>query len=83
MAKDVFRKALFPDDFSQKNEFPDACKSFGADGYTAESIEDLTAIMKNNLRDDRPCVIDCKIDMDENVLPMIPPGGSINNVVLE
>lgn len=81
--KMFFEKRYSQTTLARKTNFPMLAKAFGADGYTAESIEDLTAILKNNLRDDRPCVIDCKIDMDENVLPMIPPGGSINNVVLE
>jgi len=29
-----------------------------------------------------PVLIDCTIDSDERVLPMIPPGGSIDDIIL-
>jgi len=28
-------------------------------------------------------VIDCRIDTDENVLPMIPAGGSIDDIIVK
>ena len=30
-----------------------------------------------------PVVVDCRISPDANVLPMIPPGGSVENIMLE
>ena len=30
-----------------------------------------------------PVLIDCHIDMDEKVLPMIPPGRSIKDMIVE
>ena len=29
----------------------------------------------------RPCVIDCAVDENEFVLPMLPPGGCIDNII--
>ena len=34
-----------------------------------------------DLADDRPTVLDCQLDMDEFVLPMIPPGGSVKDLI--
>ena len=32
---------------------------------------------------DGPVLIDCIIDCDERVLPMIPPGGTVNDLVIK
>ena len=40
------------------------------------------AAFKEAMSQDKPYVIDTIIDIDEMVLPMIPPGGSIENIVL-
>jgi acetolactate synthase-1/2/3 large subunit len=67
---------------NRKTDFPALAKSFGAEGYKAESLPELENIMKN-LPFNLPVVIDCRIDIDEKVLPMIPPGGSVKDMVLE
>ena len=38
--------------------------------------------MKMAVKNNGPVLIDCAIDMDERVLPMIPPGGAIENMIL-
>ena len=32
---------------------------------------------------DGPYVIDCRIDKDEFVLPMLPPGGSMDDIIMK
>ena len=67
---------------NRKTDFPALAKAFGADGYRAENLSQLKSIL-NNLPDNGPVVIDCHIDMDEKVLPMIPPGGSVKNIIIK
>lgn len=67
---------------NRKTDFTALAQAFGAKGYRAESLEKLNDIL-SKLKDDGPCVIDCKIDMDEKVFPMIPPGGSVKNIVVK
>jgi acetolactate synthase-1/2/3 large subunit len=45
-------------------------------------LEQLRDILENKLDFNGPSLIDCKIDKDERVLPFIPPGGSIKDIVL-
>ena len=47
-----------------------------------EFDENLKEALKNT-KMDSPCVIECIIDMDEMVYPMIPPGESIKKIVLK
>ena len=66
---------------NRKTNFPKLADAFGADGFSASTLSELEDILKNKLKDDCPTVIDCKVNMDEKVVPMIPPGGSVKNIV--
>ncbi|MDR0320792.1 MAG: biosynthetic-type acetolactate synthase large subunit [Treponema sp.] len=67
---------------NRKTDFAALAKAFGAEGYYAESLPQLKDILER-LPDNCPAVIDCHIDMDEKVLPMIPPGGSVKNIIIK
>lgn len=80
-----WQKMFFDERYSQttlnrKTDFVMLAKAFGAEGYSAESLAQLEAAL-SGLPSDRPVVIDCRIDMNEKVLPMIPPGGSVKNIL--
>jgi acetolactate synthase-1/2/3 large subunit len=66
----------------RKTDFASLAKAFGAEGYRAESISHLKSILEK-LSANVPTVIDCHIDKNEKVLPMIPPGGSVKNIVIK
>ena len=65
---------------NRKTDFPALARAFGAFGHTTESLAQLENVLRN-LPNDVPTVIDCRIDIDEKVLPMIPPGGSIKDII--
>ena len=58
-------------------------KAFGAEGFTVNNLPDFKNILYDYSKSGLPCVIDCKIDMDEKVLPMIPPGGSVKDIIFK
>ena len=66
---------------NRKTDFAQLAKAFGAEGRPAATSSELEAAL-DNLPDNLPVVIDCRVDIDENVYPMIPPGGSVKNIVL-
>ncbi len=66
----------------RQTDFPALARAFGAEGARARTLSELHAALAE-LPEDGPCVIDCPIDMDEQVLPMIPPGGSIKNIMMK
>ncbi len=66
----------------RKTDFAALARAFGASGFTVESVDELNMAMKMAMKNDGPVLIDCAIDMDERVLPMIPPGGAIENMIL-
>ena len=44
------------------------------------SLEELERAL-SDLAPDMPTVLDCQLDMDEFVLPMIPPGGCVQDLI--
>jgi len=66
----------------RKTDFPALARAFGATGFSAGSLEELEGILKS-IPDKTPCLIECKIDIDEKVLPMIPVGGTIQDIILD
>ena len=44
---------------------------------------EFRAAFADALKQEGPCWIDCRIGKDEKVLPMIPGGGDINDIIME
>ena len=57
-------------------------RSFGADGEAVDTVDELDAALTRAFKQDGPYIIDCKIDKDEFVLPMLPPGGSMDDIIV-
>jgi len=68
---------------AQSTDYEKLAEAFGANGFTATTLEELEAILKTEPYKDGPCLINCIIDKDAKVLPMIPAGGSIKDLVLK
>ena len=58
-------------------------KAFGADGVKVDNLEDLKKALDQGFSCDGPFLIDCLIDKDEFVLPMLPPGGSMDDLIVK
>ncbi|HZJ78884.1 MAG TPA: biosynthetic-type acetolactate synthase large subunit [Clostridia bacterium] len=66
----------------RKTDFVKLAQAFGAYGCEINSIEELKCVLEKGLPEDAPIVLDCKIDIDEKVFPMIPPGGSVKDIMI-
>ena len=67
----------------RKTDFPLLAKAFGAEGYSAVNMEELQAALDAADKAEGTVLIECKIGKDERVLPMIPAGRSIKDVILK
>ena len=65
----------------RKTDFAAFARSFGADGEAVTTPEELDEALKRAFKTEGPYIIDCKIDKDEFVLPMLPPGGSMDDII--
>ena len=65
----------------RKTDFAAFAKAFGADGEAVTTPDELENALSRAFNTDGPYIIDCKIDKDEFVLPMLPPGGSMDDII--
>lgn len=68
---------------NRKTDFVALAKAFGADGERANSLEELEKAFERAFKHNGPYVIDCAVDKDEFVLPMLPPGGSMEDIIVK
>nr|MBP7344715.1 acetolactate synthase large subunit [Clostridia bacterium] len=66
---------------NRKTDFVKLAEAFGATGLRVMDIKMLKEALDTAFKTQGPVVIDCSISQDEKVLPMIPPGGSIDNII--
>ena len=65
----------------RKTDFVKLAKAFGAEGYLAETLVEFRQAFAKACKAKGPVVIDTRIDKDEFVLPMLPPGGAIDDII--
>lgn len=65
----------------RKTDFCSLARAFGADGEMVSTPEELDKALSRAFDTDGPYVVDCRIDKDEFVLPMLPPGGSMDDII--
>lgn len=63
-----------------KVDFVKLAEAMGAVGICAKTQEEFTEAFKQALAMERPVVIDCQIDSDDKVWPMVAPGSAISEV---
>ena len=66
----------------RKTNFAKVAEGFGAKGFRCETLAEFEAAMEQALKEDGPVWIDCAIEKDEKVLPMIPAGASVDEIML-
>ncbi len=64
----------------RKTDFVALARAFGADGCSVGTLTELRAALERGIPDEVPFVLECRVDMDEMVFPMIPPGGSVRDI---
>ncbi|HOP11949.1 MAG TPA: biosynthetic-type acetolactate synthase large subunit [Oscillospiraceae bacterium] len=67
----------------RKTDYVKLAEAFGAAGMRISSLDEMDAVLEAAYACDGPVIVDCIIDTDEMVLPMIPPGGSVDNIILK
>ncbi len=65
----------------RKTDFVALARAFGADGVRVSTVDELDSALQTAFSANGPIVIDCAIDQDEFVLPMLPPGGSMDDII--
>jgi len=63
-------------------DFVKLAEAFGARGFNLTKKEDTERILTEALSLNRPVVINCEIDRDLKVWPMVPPGAPLEEVLV-
>ena len=66
----------------RKTNFPKLAEAFGAKGFSASNPAEFEEVFKKALQEKGPVWIDCAISREERVLPMIPGGGTIEDMII-
>lgn len=62
----------------------EVARAFGAEGFAVEKMEDLDVVIDQALEvQNKPVLVDCRVAEEENVLPFVPPGKSLDEMILE
>ncbi|MDO4460594.1 MAG: thiamine pyrophosphate-dependent enzyme, partial [Clostridia bacterium] len=67
----------------RKVDYVALTKAFGAEAELVTTPEELDKALATAFSHDGPYLIECRIDKDEFVLPMLPPGGSMDDIITE
>ena len=68
---------------NRKTNYPKLADGFGLTGFEVNTLEEFQDAYKKALEISGPVWIACNIDKEERVLPMIPSGGTIDNMIKE
>ena len=78
-----YEKRYSDTDPHRKTDFVKLAEGFGAKGYRAATPAEFKAAFAAAMKQKGPSWIDCRIGKDEKVLPMIPGGGTVNDIIME
>lgn len=83
-----WQKLFYGSRFSQTNphratDFVKLANAFGVEGMRITKPEEIKPVLQKAVDLKKPVVVDCVISPDVNVLPMIPPGKTIAEIVTE
>ena len=70
-------------DLDKNTDFVKLAEAFGAKAFVIQTKADIRPVLEQALALREPVLIDCRIDKDVNVLPMVPAGASVESPILE
>lgn len=65
----------------RKTDYVKFAEALGAVGYRIEKADEIDSTLQQAFSCGKPCIIDCRISRDIGAYPMIPPGGSAEDVI--
>lgn len=63
-------------------DFVALAKAYGAEGYRIINPDDLESVLRKAFNSPNPAIIDVQVDREENVYPMVPANGAIDDMLL-
>ncbi len=76
-----FKKRYSGTVLDQNPDFVKIAEAYGAKGFRITEISQLRNTLEKALATPGPVVVDCQVEREENVLPMVPAGGAIHQMI--
>ena len=77
-----YEKRYSQSDPQRATNYAKTAEGFGLAGYKCTTPKEFRAALEKALASGKPAWIECVIDKDEKVLPMIPSGGTVNDIII-
>ncbi|MFI3226372.1 MAG: biosynthetic-type acetolactate synthase large subunit [Clostridia bacterium] len=68
---------------ARKTDFIKLAQAFGADGFRVEKPEFVKTTIKDVIENKHPTICEVVIHEDDSVFPIIPPGGSAEDIIIK
>ena len=78
-----FDKRYSHTSLERRTDYVKLAEAFGAKGLRVTKLEQLDKAVKDAFAAKGPVLIEAVIDQDAKVLPMIPPGGTIKDIIVK
>lgn len=78
-----YGKRFSQTDIDRGTDMMKLAEAFGIEGVRITKKDEIEAGLKKALACGRPCLVECVIDKDVNVLPMVAPGGDVLDPIME
>lgn len=78
-----YEKRYSQTDLDRGPDFVLLAKAYGIEGYDVRTQDEFISAFEKAWGSRTPVVINCHIDKDEKVLPMVAPGAAIDNIILD
>lgn len=62
-------------------DFIKLAEAYGAEGIRVKRPAELAPAIEQAINSSKPVMLDFIVDREENVLPMVPPGGALNKML--
>jgi len=78
--QELFYNKRYSKSYLSNPDYAVVAQAMGAVGITVDKKADVPKAIKKMLAEKRPCVVDFRIDREENVWPMVPAGKSLSEM---
>jgi acetolactate synthase-1/2/3 large subunit len=78
--QELFYNKRYSKSYLSNPDYAEVARALGAVGKTVDKKADVPKAIKAMLSEKGPCVVDFRVEREENVWPMVPAGKSINEM---
>jgi len=78
--QELFYNRRYSCSFLKNPDYANVARALGAVGITVEKKEEVPKAIAQMLAEKQPCVVDFRVEREENVWPMVPAGKSLSDM---